>query len=267
MAEQKHRPRKRFGQNFLHDQQVLGRMLQAINPAAGEHIVEIGPGEGALTCPLLQQHGSLTAIELDRDLVPLLVKKCATLGKLDIMQADALKFDFASLAAPGKPIRIVGNLPYNISTPLLFHLASYAGIMTDLHVLLQKEVAQRIAATPGNKSYGKLSVMMQSTFSAHLLFDVGPGAFKPPPKVASTFIRLKPHPAPVVDIHDHKNFVKLVTAAFSQRRKTLRNSLATVMDSSVIEAAGVDPGRRAETLSLQEFATLSNMLESSANHS
>ena len=262
MAEKQHRPRKRFGQNFLHDQQVLGRMLQAINPAPGERIVEIGPGEGALTCPLLQQHGSLTAIELDRDLIPLLARKCENVGELEIIQADALKFDFASLATPDDPVRVVGNLPYNISTPILFHLASNAGIMTDLHVLLQKEVAGRIAAEPGSKSYGKLSVMMQSSFSASLLFDVGPGAFKPPPKVASTFIRLVPHPGPVVDIQDHKRFATLVSAAFSQRRKTLRNSLATLLHSDLIMAAGIDPGRRAETLSLQEFAALSNMLES-----
>jgi 16S rRNA (adenine1518-N6/adenine1519-N6)-dimethyltransferase len=268
MSNHTHQPRKRFGQNFLHDQYVLDRMLQAINPAPDEQIVEIGPGEGALTCPLLKLHGKLTAIELDRDLIPLLTEKCQPLGELRLIQADAMKFDFSGLSPADNRIRIVGNLPYNISTPILFHLADYADIIIDLHVLLQKEVAERIAARPGGKSYGKLSVMMQSRFDALLLFDVGPGAFKPPPKVTSTFIRLVPHAQPVVQINHFQRFSELVSAAFSQRRKTLKNSIRALLDEDRIIAAGIDPSRRAETLTLEEFAALGNMLESTnSNHS
>lgn len=262
MSKQAHQPRKRFGQNFLHDQQILNRMLQAINPAPDDQIVEIGPGEGALTCPLLEQHDRLTAIELDRDLIPLLAEKCESLGELRLIEADAMKFDFSQLASTGNKIRIVGNLPYNISTPILFHLASYADLITDLHVLLQKEVAERIAAKPGGKSYGRLSVMMQSRFKTLLLFDVGPGAFRPPPKVTSTFIRLVPHPHPIVEINHFERFSELVTAAFSQRRKTLKNSIHALLDEQQIIATGIDPSRRAETLTLEEFAALGNMLES-----
>jgi len=259
-----HRPRKRFGQNFLHDPSILNRMVESIAPRPGDNIVEIGPGEGALTCPLLKQHGRLTAIELDRDLAPRLEEKCRELGQLRLYQADAMKFDFSQLVEPGKKIRIVGNLPYNISTPILFHLASYAQDIQDLHVLLQREVAHRINALPGNKDYGRLSVMMQYTFATELLFDVAPGAFRPPPKVQSTFLRLTPHPSPVVQLDDPGNLSRIVTAAFSQRRKTLKNCLKTLLDSSQIAHVGIDPARRPETLTLEEFSALANMLESSA---
>lgn len=256
MADNQHRPRKRFGQNFLHDQGVISRMLQSINPQAGDMLVEIGPGEGALTCPLLEQHGELTAIELDRDLAPQLQDKCAGIGRLILHQGDALKFDFSSLVTGDKKIRLVGNLPYNISTPILFHLEQYAPVIQDMHVLLQREVGTRITAEPGGSDYGKLSVMMQKTFQTALLFNVGPGAFRPPPKVQSTFIRLTPHPAPVVEIQDQKRFNEIVTAAFSQRRKTLRNALKTHLSTEQFEAAAIDPSRRAETLSLEEFSRL-----------
>lgn len=264
MTDRPHQPRKRFGQNFLHDPFTLNQMLEAINPQAGEQIVEIGPGEGALTCPLLERHGALTAIELDRDLAPLLEKKCREIGELKLYQADALKFDFEQLVDGKHKIRIVGNLPYNISTPILFHLASYARHIQDMHVLLQKEVAARIDAQPGTKEYGRLSVMMQYTFATQQLFDVGPGAFRPPPKVQSTFLRLTPHPEPVVEVSHQGNLSLVVAAAFSQRRKTLRNSLKAHLDATQIEQAGIDPSRRAETLSLEEFAKLANMLESAA---
>jgi 16S rRNA (adenine1518-N6/adenine1519-N6)-dimethyltransferase len=237
-------------------------MLWAINPASDDRIVEIGPGEGALTCPLLQQHGNLTAIELDRDLVDPLIEKCRSIGELDVIQADAMKFDYTSLASVEDKIRIVGNLPYNISTPILFHLAGYADLINDLHVLLQKEVAERIASAPGRKSYGKLSIMMQARFDTTLLFNVRPEAFRPPPKVTSTFIRLVPHQQPPVRINNLDQFNGLVTTAFSQRRKTLRNSLQPLLSEKQIKAAGIDPSRRAETLSLEEFAALGNMLES-----
>ena len=260
MSDIPHQPRKRFGQNFLHDQYVLSKMVQAINPVSGDKLVEIGPGEGALTCPLLELHGELTAIELDRDLGPRLIEKCAPLGQLRLLQDDAMKFDYSTLASVTNKIRVVGNLPYNISTPILFHLASHAHLIQDLHVLLQKEVAHRITAEPGSKIYGRLSVMMQFTFKVSHLFNVAPGAFRPPPKVQSTFIRLTPHPKSIVQLDDFANFSRIVSAAFSQRRKTLRNSLRALLDETQIEQAGIDPVRRAETLTLEEFANLANML-------
>jgi len=257
-----HQPRKRFGQNFLHDQAVLSRMVQAINPAPGEQLVEIGPGEGALTCPLLALHGELTAIELDRDLGPKLIEKCQSLGQFTLLQDDAMKFDYSMLASATDKIRLVGNLPYNISTPILFHLASYQHLIQDMHVLLQKEVANRITATPGSKQYGRLSVMMQVIFRVSHLFDVGPGAFRPAPKVQSTFIRLIPHKEPVVSLKHEENLSKIVSAAFSQRRKTLKNCVRALLNEEQITQAGINPTRRAETLSLEEFAALANMLES-----
>lgn len=264
MPDRPHQPRKRFGQNFLHDPLTLNRMLEAINPQQGEQVVEIGPGEGALTCPLLERHGALTAIELDRDLAPLLEEKCRNMGELKLYQADALKFDFGQLAGGNNKIRIVGNLPYNISTPILFHLATYANHIQDMHLLLQKEVAGRIDARPGSKEYGRLSVMMQYIFTTQQLFDVGPGAFRPPPRVQSTFLRLIPHPEPVVEVHHPEKLSLVVSAAFAQRRKTLRNSLKAHLEATQIEQLGIDPSRRAETLSLEEFAKLANMLESAA---
>ncbi|MCW8962302.1 MAG: 16S rRNA (adenine(1518)-N(6)/adenine(1519)-N(6))-dimethyltransferase RsmA [Gammaproteobacteria bacterium] len=258
-----HHPRKRFGQNFLHDQNVLARMVQAISPLSGDRLVEIGPGEGALTCPLLKLHGELTAIELDRDLGPKLMEKCEPLGQFRLLQDDAMKFDYARLATTDNKIRIAGNLPYNISTPILFHLAAHAHLIKDMHVLLQKEVASRITAMPGSKTYGRLSVMMQLTFEVAHLFDVGPGAFRPPPKVQSTFIRLTPHQQAVVRPDQHKNLALVVSQAFSQRRKTLRNSLQPLLDADQIAQAGIDPSRRAETLTLREFAALAALLPAS----
>lgn len=260
MPDYEHKPRKRFGQNFLHDRSVLSRMVHFIHPRDGDSIVEIGAGEGALTCPLLEQHGALTAIELDRDLVTHIREKCASIGDLVLYQDDVMKFDFSSLADADSKIRIVGNLPYNISTPILFHLAQYVTIIQDMHVLLQKEVGHRITVKPGNREYGKLSVMMQSIFKTELLFDVKPGAFRPSPKVDSTFIRLTPHTTPVVRINDRNHFNDIVTVAFSQRRKTLRNSLKTRLTLEQFQAANIDPSRRAETLTLQEFSNLSNQL-------
>jgi 16S rRNA (adenine1518-N6/adenine1519-N6)-dimethyltransferase len=235
-------------------------MVQAINPSNGDRLLEIGPGEGALTCPLLKLHGALTAIELDRDLGPTLIEKCRPLGEFTLLQDDAMKFDYTTLASPDDRIRIAGNLPYNISTPILFHLAGHAPVIQDMHVLLQKEVANRITAAPGTKAYGRLSVMLQIIFGVTHLFDVGPGAFRPPPKVQSTFIRLAPHTQPVVAPPDQPALAAVVNQAFSQRRKTLRNSLQPLLDTDQMAQAGIDAGRRAETLSLQEFAALAKML-------
>ena len=249
-----HRARKRFGQNFLHDARVIDRIVRAIHPKAGEHLIEIGPGLGALTLPLLQAAGRLEVVELDRDLIPKLEQQCAGQGELIIHSADALKFDFCALAAGGR-LRLAGNLPYNISTPLIFHLLEQAHCIDDMHFMLQKEVVERLAAKPDTSDYGRLSVMVQYRCKVEQLFIVPPGAFTPAPKVDSAIVRLEPHAEPPVDV-DAAVLEKLVAQAFSQRRKTLRNTLKGLLDAETIEAAGIDPQRRAETLSLQEFAAL-----------
>jgi len=256
-----HRPRKRFGQNFLHDPGSIGRILAAVTPRPGEHLVEIGPGRGAITTGLLKSCGSLDAVELDRDLIDPLQQLCTGLGELRVVSADALKMDFCGLATAGEKLRIVGNLPYNISTPLLFHLLEQAHCIADMHFLLQKEVVQRLAAGPGSKAYGRLGVMIQARCRVESLFVIGPGAFQPPPKVDSAFVRLIPHGSPVYDIHDPANFARLVAQAFSQRRKTLRNTLKPLVSAETIAACGIDPGIRAEQLSIDELARLANALD------
>ncbi len=252
-----HTPRKRFGQNFLHDPGIIGKIVAAINPRPGESLVEIGPGQGAITLPLLQAAGKLTVIELDRDLVLPLQARCREAGELVVHSADALRFDFCSLAG-GSSLRVVGNLPYNISTPLLFHLLDQHRCIKDMHFMLQKEVVDRMAAQPGSGQYGRLSVMLQYRCRVTPLFVIGPGAFKPPPKVDSAFVRLEPFTQPPVTIDDEAVFAALVRQAFGQRRKTLRNTLRELLDADEITAAGVDPGARAETLSLNAFAALAN---------
>ena len=253
-----HRPRKRFGQNFLHDPGVIDRVLRAIAPRAGERLVEIGPGQGAITAGLLQAAGSLDVVELDRDLVGPLAERFAGRGELRIHNADALKFDFRPLVAGDQRLRLVGNLPYNISTPILFHLLEQPEVIADMHFMLQKEVVDRMAADPGSKRYGRLSVILQYHCAVEALFDIGPGAFRPAPKVDSAFVRLQPHAEPPVDLADPARFAALVTQAFGQRRKTLRNTLAGLLDAEQIRAAGIDPGLRAERLTLAEFGALSN---------
>jgi 16S rRNA (adenine1518-N6/adenine1519-N6)-dimethyltransferase len=252
-----HRPRKRFGQNFLHDPGIIGRIIAAINPQPGERLVEIGPGRGAITLPLLKAAGSLTVIELDRDLIGSLQELCRDAGELTLHNADALRFDFCSLAGAGS-LRVVGNLPYNISTPLLFHLLDQHRCIKDMHFMLQKEVVDRMAAQPGSGQYGRLSVMLQYRCQVTPLFVIGPGAFTPPPKVDSAFVRLEPYLQPPVTIDDEAVFAALVRQAFGQRRKTLRNTLRELLDADEIKAAGIDPGARAETLSLNAFAALAN---------
>ena len=256
----KHRPRKRFGQNFLHDQGVIRGIVAAIHPKAGERLAEIGPGLGALTAPLLDELGEIDVVELDRDLIPHLQQQFASTGELRIHNTDALKFDFCSLVAPGKPLRVVGNLPYNISTPLIFHLLSQSGCIRDMHFMLQKEVVDRLAAEPGNGDYGRLSVMVQYHCRVERLFSVPPGAFNPPPKVHSAIVRLTPYTEKPVTVRDEASLRRLVAQAFGQRRKTLRNNLKPLLDSAAIEALGIDPGRRPETLSLKEFAALADVL-------
>ncbi|MFA5625933.1 MAG: 16S rRNA (adenine(1518)-N(6)/adenine(1519)-N(6))-dimethyltransferase RsmA [Thiohalomonadaceae bacterium] len=255
----KHRARKRFGQNFLHDQHVISNIIRQIQPRPGDHLVEIGPGLGALTLPLLQSTDRLEVVELDRDLIPKLELLCAGQGKLIIHNADALAFDFCALAGDSK-LRLVGNLPYNISTPLIFHLLEQANCIDDMHFMLQKEVVDRLAAKADTRDYGRLSVMVQYHCQVEKLFNVPPGAFTPAPKVDSAIVRLLPHTSPPVDA-DPEVLARLVAQAFSQRRKTLRNTLKTLLDTTEIEASGIDPQRRAETLDLTEFATLAQCLE------
>ncbi len=251
-----HRARKRFGQHFLHDRDVIDRILQALDPQPGQSICEIGPGRGALTVPLLQQCGQLTAIELDRDLAARLPAQTAQYGQLELIAADVLEFDFDTL--PGEqPWRLVGNLPYNISTPLLFHLQAYLERFEDMHFMLQKEVAARIVAAPGSSSYGRLSVMLQLHCDCHELFDVAPRSFTPPPRVNSTVIRMLPLARPRCAVGDAGRFAGIVEAAFNQRRKTIANSLRSMVSRDDLIACDIDPQKRAENLSLEDFARLS----------
>ncbi len=254
-----HRPRKRFGQNFLHDPIVIRKIVQAIAPRPGDHLVEIGPGQAALTIPLLQAVGEMDAIEIDRDLAPLVQEACAPHGVLHLHNADALRFDFHQLRTDQRPLRVVGNLPYNISTPILFHLLDYRHDIQDMHFMLQKEVVERMAAGPGNKIYGRLSVMLQAYCRVERLFDIGPGAFKPAPRVDSSIVRLTPLPEEAVGIDDPRMFADLVRRAFSQRRKTLRNTLKDVLSGGQIEALGIDPGARPETLDVSQFKRLASL--------
>ncbi len=256
----KHKARKRFGQNFLQDHNIIYQILANIQAQSGEHWVEIGPGLGAITEPLLQQQVVLDVVELDRDLVTVLQQKFAEYENFTIHSADALNFDFTALASDQQPIRVIGNLPYNISTPLLFHLVESACYIQDMHFMLQKEVVDRICAEPGSKKYGRLSVMMQYYCMTDLIFDVPPESFDPIPKVMSSIVRLTPHEKPVVQLNDIATLNTVVTTAFSQRRKTIRNSLKNLLTEQQISAVDIDPGLRAETLSLEEFARLSNLL-------
>ncbi len=253
-----HQPRKRFSQNFLHDPGTIRRILDAVRPCPGERLVEIGPGHGSITRGLLEQAGSLDVIELDRDLIKPLRERLGSLGDLRIHNADALRFDLGTLGGAPASIRLVGNLPYNISTPLLFRFLDQADWLLDLHLMLQREVVERIAAEPGNKVYGRLSVMVQTWCEAESLLRIGPGAFTPAPKVESAFLRLRPcRPLPHSP-HDRVGHARLVAAAFSQRRKTLRNSLMGLADAAAFAAAGIDPGLRAENLDVAAFVRLAN---------
>lgn len=251
-----HRPRKRFGQHFLHDQRVIAKIIAAIAPRPGETLVEIGPGLGAITLPLLERCGSLTAIELDRDVIPELEASAAGKGRLTVIQGDALKISLAPLVPAGGRLRLVGNLPYNVSTPLLFHLLEQSDCIHDMHFMLQKEVVTRMAAEPGGKEYGRLTVMLAAHCRVEKLFNIGSGAFRPPPKVESSFVRLTPYAVPPFPVPDRARYARIVTAAFSHRRKTLRNALAGLVDETAIRAADIDPQARPETLTAEEFSRL-----------
>ena len=254
-----HRPRKRFGQNFLHDPGIIQRILAAIDPQPGDHIAEIGPGQGAITQHLVGACGAMDVIELDRDLVPLLEQQFAG-TQLRIHNADALKFDFCSLVRGSEKLRLVGNLPYNISTPLLFHLLDQAHCIRDLHVMLQKEVVDRIVAAPGSKTYGRLSVAVQARCHVQSLFTIGPGAFNPPPKVDSAILRLQPDSERIAHIHDPAMLDRVLTQAFGQRRKTLRNALKRLVDAPILEDLCIDASARAETVTVEAYVLLANRL-------
>ncbi|MDC9725524.1 MAG: 16S rRNA (adenine(1518)-N(6)/adenine(1519)-N(6))-dimethyltransferase RsmA [Gammaproteobacteria bacterium] len=248
--------RKRFGQNFLNDQGVIDDIVAAIDPQRGEHLVEIGPGRAALTLPLLQNSDQLDVIELDRDLVPLLKARLTEFEHLSIHEADALSFDYSSLVKNKEKLRVIGNLPYNITTPLLFHLLEQAEHIEDMCFMLQKEVVQRICAQPGGKQYGRLSVMVQYQCQAEMLFIVPPEAFEPIPKVDSAIIYLRPLSDFVGGEICIKSLGKLVTQAFSQRRKTIANTLKKMVTKEMLLAEGIQLEQRPETVSVNQYVNL-----------
>ena len=256
----RHVARRRFGQNFLVDPHYVARIVDAVAPKRGDNLVEIGPGLAALTGALVARAGRVTAVEIDRDLCARLRADYAP-EALALVEADALAFDFATL---GEGLRVVGNLPYNISSPLLFHLATYDARLVDVHVMLQKEVVARMVAAPATPDYGRLSVMLQATFAMTRLFVVPPGAFRPVPKVDSAVVRLVPLGARKPALADAALFARLVAAAFAQRRKTLRNALAALCDAAALLSVGIDPGARGETLAVGDFVRLANRLRTAA---
>jgi 16S rRNA (adenine1518-N6/adenine1519-N6)-dimethyltransferase len=255
-----HTPRKRFGQHFLEDNDIIQHLVDVIAPTPGQSIVEIGPGQGALTIPVLRKSAAIDVVELDRDLIPILIHRCKDVGALNVFQADALAFDFSQLAKNSKPLRVIGNLPYNISTPLIFHLLTFANIIEDMHFMLQKEVVERMAAQVGDDAYGRLSIMVQYYCEVSSLFDVPPEAFNPPPKVDSSIVRLVPRKIILLRAIDYAHFENLVKTAFNQRRKTLRNSLKTLVNSEDWLRNDIDPTLRPEELNVTDYVKLSNSL-------
>lgn len=258
-----HRARKRFGQNFLIDENIIQRLLWSIRPRTGQTLVEIGPGQGALTEGLLQHCPDLHVIELDRDLIPLLQARFSKeFPRLSIHQGDALQFDFSTLVQDQQPLRIVGNLPYNISTPLIFHLLEFRNIIGDMHFMLQKEVVARMASAPGEKAWGRLGIMTQYFCDVEMLFEVPPASFSPAPKVDSAIVRLTPLAQPANPVDDHAMLDLLVKTAFQQRRKTLRNTLRTLLDERQLHSLQIDPNLRPENLSLSDYVMIANFLSS-----
>lgn len=253
-------PKKNLGQHFLHDRQIISNIVHAVDPKPADRLVEIGPGQGAITFPLLDRHGALTVIEFDRDLIFPLTEAAHAHGTLTVIHRDVLQVDFTALAGDEGPLRLVGNLPYNLSSPILFHALEHAPAVHDMHFMLQKEVVDRMAAGPGSKVYGRLSVMLQAYCHVTPLFDVPPAAFHPPPKVDSAVVRLVPRAPGSIGIYDRVRFANVVRDAFGQRRKTLRNALSKICDSAAIEAVGVRPDARAEQLPVADFVRLANSL-------
>ena len=255
-----HKARKRFGQNFLVDDNIIGKIVAAIHPKDSDNLIEIGPGQGALTRPLLERCSQLQVVELDRDLAALLTGKFHSYPEFRLHQGDALKTDFRQFKRSDAPLRIVGNLPYNISTPLIFHLLGYAGDVSDMHFMLQKEVVDRLAASPGDKAYGRLTVMAQYHCQVEPLFIVPPGSFHPAPKVQSAIVRLLPYKEPPHQAQDTELLQKLVSACFQQRRKTLRNSLKHFATAEQLATLDIDLSLRPEVLAVKDFVHLSNQL-------
>ena len=250
-----HRPRKRFGQHFLTDPGVIDAIIRTIDPQPDDTIVEIGPGRGAITKPLAKKAGKLCCIELDRDLAAALRHRFAGRDNVAVHEADALKFDFCSL---GDSLRVVGNLPYNISTPLLFHLIDCRDCIDDMYFMLQKEVVDRMTAGPGSKTYGRLGIMLRCHVSVEALFDVAPRCFDPPPAVMSAVVRLAPLGSERPAIDDEKLLGRLVATAFSQRRKTLRNALKSMVAEPELRSLGIDPGDRPESIPVSDYVALAN---------
>lgn len=259
-SENQHKARKRFGQNFLVDHGIIRNIVRAVHPKTQDQIVEIGPGKGAITELLADACDHLRVIELDRDLVPWLKVKFEKHPDFQLFQADALRFDFRQLMLPERPLRIVGNLPYNISTPLIFHLLSYANQVQDMHFMLQKEVVKRMAAEPGSGAYGRLSIMVQYYCAVEQLFEVPPTAFDPPPKVDSAIVRLVPYAQLPCVARNVKTLETLVNVAFQQRRKTLRNSLKPLLSVEQLEQLPVDLNLRPENITLAQYVEISNLL-------
>lgn len=264
-----HRARKRFGQNFLRDQGIINSIVRSINPKPDDNIVEIGPGQGAITAPLLDACPRLNVIEIDRDLIPILLAQFVKYPEFKIHQQDVLTFDFNALTNE-TPLRVIGNLPYNISTPLIFHLLNYAANIRDMHFMLQKEVVQRLAADVGDKHYGRLSIMVQYYCAVEHLFAVPPECFTPQPKVDSAIVRLTPHATIPFVAKDFKQFAELVNTVFGQRRKTLRNTLKKFIDAEQLEQIkhelDIDSSLRPEKLSLEKFVALSNFIHDNTTH-
>ena len=250
--------RKRLGQHFLHDRDVIRRIVDAIEPRPDDLIVEIGPGRGALTFPLLASGCELHVVEIDRDLAARLRSQAPHHSNLVVHEADALELDLARIAPPPRPLRVTGNLPYNISTPLVFRLLTALPRITDMHLMLQREVVDRMVSPPGTRTYGRLSVMVQLDCEVERVLRVGSGAFSPPPRVESAVVRLRPRPLAILDSAGRNRFETIVRSCFSKRRKTLRNALRGVCDEQVIAASGLDPRARPEALSIDEFVVLAH---------
>ena len=250
--------RKRFGQHFLHDRGVIRRIVEAIEPRPDELIVEIGPGRGALTFPLLASGCELHVVEIDRDLAARLRARAPHASNLVVHEADALELDLTGLAPPPRPLRVTGNLPYNISTPLVFRLLAVLPRIRDMHLMLQREVVDRMVSPPGARAYGRLSVMVQLDCEVERVLQVGSGAFSPPPRVESAVVRLRPRPHATLDPAGRDRFETIVRSCFSRRRKTLRNALRGVCDERAIAASGLDPQVRPEMLTIDEFVGLAH---------
>lgn len=251
-------PRKRFGQHFLHDRNIIDKIITAIEPSFDQHFVEIGPGRGALTRPLLARVAQLDVIEIDRDLASRLEYELHD-PRVTVHRANALKFDLATLDTSPGELRLVGNLPYNISSPLLFHLLGQARWLSDLHVMLQKEVVDRMTAEPGNRTYGRLTVALAARCRVQRLFDIKPGSFTPPPKVDSSFVRVVPEAERLLQLQDEKAFEFLVTRAFSMRRKRIANALRGLVSADQLVSLQIDPDARAERLSVDDYIRLANL--------